>query len=60
LSASRKLLLDLEALGLSPGARTERLNRQEQLLASHERIWLGDLADTLTHQKARGVASSFD
>jgi uncharacterized protein (TIGR02996 family) len=48
-----RLQLDLEGQGLSTGARTERLKRQEQLLASHERTWLGDLADTLTFQKAR-------
>jgi uncharacterized protein (TIGR02996 family) len=54
-----RLQLDLEGQGLSAGARTERLNRQEQLLASHERIWLGDLADTLIHQKARVLEMGF-
>jgi uncharacterized protein (TIGR02996 family) len=54
-----RLQLDLEGEGLSAGARTERLNRQEQLLASHERIWLGDLGDTLSHQKARVLEMGF-
>jgi uncharacterized protein (TIGR02996 family) len=54
-----RLQLELEGQGLSTGVRTERLNREQQLLASHERIWLGDLADTLTHQKARVLEMGF-
>jgi uncharacterized protein (TIGR02996 family) len=46
-----RLQMELEEQGQPPDLRADRAKREQELLAAHERAWLGDLAEPLLVQK---------